>query len=155
AARQDDSGPATMATSLVRCGGGSPAGYFRARRRDPPRRVRAPRIVILVDTGPLVAAALHGDVNHVRCAEFFTAAHLNAEQLLAPSLVVTEVCYLLARESGPKPEAEFIRSLAAATSSSPNRSHPISTARPTSSSPTPTSLLMQSTPPSSPSPNVS
>jgi uncharacterized protein len=69
--------------------------------------------VILVDTGPLVAAALHGDANHVRCVEFFTAAHLNAEQLLVPSLVVTEVCYLLARESGPKLEAEFIRSLAA------------------------------------------
>jgi predicted nucleic acid-binding protein len=30
--------------------------------------------VILIDTGLLVAAALHGDVNHVRCVEFFTAA---------------------------------------------------------------------------------
>ncbi len=39
--------------------------------------------------------------------------HLNAEPLLVPSLVVTEVCYLLARESGPRLEAEFLRSLAA------------------------------------------
>jgi predicted nucleic acid-binding protein len=69
--------------------------------------------VILIDTGPLVAAALHGDANHVRCVEFFTAAHLNAEPLLVPSLVVTEVCYLVARESGPRLEAEFLRSLAA------------------------------------------
>lgn len=69
--------------------------------------------MILVDTGPLVAAALHGDINHIRCVELFTAAHLNAEPLLVPSLVVTEVCYLLEREAGPRVEAEFLRSLAA------------------------------------------
>ena len=69
--------------------------------------------MILVDTGPLVAAALHGDDNHRRCVEFFTASHLNAEPLLVPSLVVTEVCYLLAREAGARVEAEFLRSLAA------------------------------------------
>jgi predicted nucleic acid-binding protein len=50
--------------------------------------------VILVDTGPLVAAALHGDTNHVRCVEFFTSAHLNAEPLLVPSLVITEIATL-------------------------------------------------------------
>jgi predicted nucleic acid-binding protein len=69
--------------------------------------------VILVDTGPLVAAALHGDVNHVRCAELFASLHLNEEALLVPSLVVTEVCYLLEREAGPRVEAGFVRSLAA------------------------------------------
>jgi len=68
--------------------------------------------VILVDTGPLVAAALHGDVNHVRCVELFTSLHLNEEALLVPSLVVTEVCYLLEREAGPRVEAQFVRSLA-------------------------------------------
>jgi uncharacterized protein len=69
--------------------------------------------VILVDTGPLVAAALDGDSNHNRCVELFTALHLNSEPLVVPSFVVTEVCYLLAREAGPRLEAEFVRSLAA------------------------------------------
>ncbi len=69
--------------------------------------------MILVDTGPLVAAALAGDTNHVRCVELFTSLHLNAEQLLVPSFVVTEVCFLLEREGGPRLEAQFVRSLAA------------------------------------------
>jgi len=69
--------------------------------------------VILVDTGPLVAAALNGDAHHIKCVELFTAAHVNSESLLVPSLVVTEVCYLLERESGPRLEADFLRSVAA------------------------------------------
>ncbi len=68
--------------------------------------------MILVDTGPLVAAALSGDVNHVRCTDLFTALHLNNEALLVPSLVVTEVCYLLEREAGPRVEAGFLESVA-------------------------------------------
>lgn len=67
--------------------------------------------MILVDTGPLVAAALSGDVNHVRCTELFTALHLNSEALLVPALVVTEVCYLLEREAGPRVEAAFLESI--------------------------------------------
>jgi uncharacterized protein len=69
--------------------------------------------VIVVDTGPLVAAALDNDINHVRCVELFTALHLNGEALVIPSLVVTEVCYLIAREAGPRVETGFVRSLAA------------------------------------------
>lgn len=69
--------------------------------------------MILVDTGPLVAAALDGDVNHHPCVELFTALHLNDERLVIPSLVITEVCYLLCREAGPRLEAEFVRSVAA------------------------------------------
>lgn len=68
--------------------------------------------MILVDTGPLVAAALSRDVNHVRCTELFTALHLNGEVLLVPALVVTEVCYLLEREAGPRVEAGFLESIA-------------------------------------------
>lgn len=68
--------------------------------------------MIIVDTGPLVAATLAGDVNHMRCVELFTSVHLAGEQLLVPSLVVTETCYLIAREAGPKIETEFVRSLA-------------------------------------------
>ena len=61
--------------------------------------------MILVDTGPLVAAALSRDVNHVRCTQLFTALHLNSEALLVSALVVTEVCYLLEREAGLRVEA--------------------------------------------------
>ncbi|TCN35288.1 hypothetical protein EV644_11681 [Kribbella orskensis] len=68
--------------------------------------------MIVVDTGPLVAAALSGDTNHNRCVELFTSLHLNAEQLIVPAFVVTEVCFLLEREGGPKLEAGFVRSLA-------------------------------------------
>jgi predicted nucleic acid-binding protein len=69
--------------------------------------------VIVVDTGPLVAAALSGDSNYVRCVELFTSLHLNTEQLVVPAFVVTQVCFLLEREGGPKLEAGFVRSLAA------------------------------------------
>jgi predicted nucleic acid-binding protein len=69
--------------------------------------------VIVVDTGPLVAAALSGDTNHRRCVELFASLHLNSEQLVVPAFVVTEVCFLLEREGGPKLEAGFVRSLAA------------------------------------------
>lgn len=68
--------------------------------------------MILVDTGPLVAAALADDANHRRCVDLFTSLHLNAEPMLIPSLVVTEVCYLLEREGGPRAEAGFLRGLA-------------------------------------------
>ncbi|MFC0627806.1 type II toxin-antitoxin system VapC family toxin [Kribbella deserti] len=69
--------------------------------------------MIVVDTGPLVAAALSGDNNHSRCVELFTSIHLNGERMVIPPLVVTEVCYLLEREAGAKVESEFVRSLAA------------------------------------------
>ena len=68
--------------------------------------------MIVVDTGPLVAAALVADVNHRRCVELFASLRLNNERLVVPPFVVTEVCYLLARSGGSKPEAAFVRSLA-------------------------------------------
>ena len=68
---------------------------------------------MIVDTGPLVAAALAGDTNHMRCVELFTALHLNGEPLMVPSLVVTEVCYMLCREAGPRIETDFVSSLVA------------------------------------------
>ena len=42
--------------------------------------------MIVVDTGPLVAAALSNDVNHRRCVDLFTSVHLNAEPMMIPSL---------------------------------------------------------------------
>lgn len=50
--------------------------------------------MILVGTGPLIAAALSGEVNQVRCTELFTSLHLDNEPLLVPSQVVTEVCFV-------------------------------------------------------------
>jgi uncharacterized protein len=40
--------------------------------------------VILVDTGPIVAAALTRDVHHRACVDLFTAAHLVGDPLLEP-----------------------------------------------------------------------
>jgi len=68
--------------------------------------------VILVDTGPIVAAALTRDVHHRACVDLFTAAHPAGDSLAVPSPVVTEACYLLAREAGARAEAAFLTSLA-------------------------------------------
>jgi uncharacterized protein len=73
---------------------------------------------VIVDTGPIVAAALTRDVHHRASVDLFTAAHLADEPLLVPAPVVTEVCYLLAREAGQRAEAAFLTSLAKATSPS-------------------------------------
>jgi predicted nucleic acid-binding protein len=67
---------------------------------------------MVVDSGPLVAAALVSDHNHRRCIELFASLRLNNERLVIPPFVVSEVCYLLAREAGSKQEAAFVRSLA-------------------------------------------
>jgi uncharacterized protein len=67
---------------------------------------------VIVDTGPIVAAALKRDVHHRASIDLFTAAHLSGEQLLLPAPVVTEVCYMLAREAGHRAEAAFLASLA-------------------------------------------
>ena len=53
--------------------------------------------MIVVDTGPLVAAALTSDANHQPCVELFASLRLNNERLVVPPFVVAEVCYLLAR----------------------------------------------------------
>lgn len=67
--------------------------------------------MIVVDTGPLVAAALSNDERHHECVELFTQAHLARRKLLVPSPVVSEVCYLLERDGGSRVEADFLRSM--------------------------------------------
>ena len=62
--------------------------------------------MILVDTGPLVAAADADDANHRRCVQFFATA---PRPLLVASSVIPEVCYLLARYLGSPAEAAFLR----------------------------------------------
>jgi len=68
--------------------------------------------VIICDTGPLVAAALSNDADHLACVELFTSLHSAGTELLVPATVVAEVGYLLAREAGPRVESLFLRSLA-------------------------------------------
>jgi len=66
--------------------------------------------VLIVDAGPLYAAAATRDKNHTKSVALLTSA---PRPLLVPQLVVTEVCYLLADRLGPQAELAFSRSLAA------------------------------------------
>lgn len=71
--------------------------------------------MIICDTGPLVAAAIHDDADHRACTDLFTGLHLAGRQMLIPGTVVAEVGYLLGRTGGPTVEAAFLRSLADGT----------------------------------------
>jgi hypothetical protein len=64
--------------------------------------------VLVVDAGPLVAAAASRDRNHERCVALLSQA---TGPLLVPALVVTEVAYLLGDRLGEEAELAFARSL--------------------------------------------
>jgi predicted nucleic acid-binding protein len=68
--------------------------------------------VIIVDTGPLVAAALVKDPDHHACVELFTGLHLAGREMIIPAVVIAEVGYLLGRKADARTEALFLRSLA-------------------------------------------
>jgi len=53
--------------------------------------------VLIVDVGPLVAAAATRDRHHARCVELLANA---PRPLVVPLLVVTEVAYFLADRGG-------------------------------------------------------
>jgi uncharacterized protein len=65
--------------------------------------------VLIVDAGPLYAAAATRDRNHGRSIDLLSRAE---GPLLVPALVVTEVSYLLADRIGAHAEAAFVRSIA-------------------------------------------
>jgi len=65
--------------------------------------------MILVDTGPLVAAANRKDAHHTASIAALAAAR---PPRLVPGLVIAEVSYLLARDATAAVEAEFLRSFA-------------------------------------------
>jgi predicted nucleic acid-binding protein len=65
--------------------------------------------VLVVDAGPLYAAAARGDRDHARCATLLRA-HAGAP-LVVPALVVTEVAYLIGARLGAGAEAAFARAL--------------------------------------------
>jgi predicted nucleic acid-binding protein len=66
--------------------------------------------MIVVDTGPLVAAADADDKHHDACSRLLLTS---PETLIVPVAVVVEVGYLLERNLGPKAEASFLRTLSA------------------------------------------
>jgi uncharacterized protein len=63
--------------------------------------------MILVDTGPLVAAANRKDADHDASVNALADAHAPR---LVPCVVIAEVAYLLARDAGAPVEAAFLRS---------------------------------------------
>lgn len=63
--------------------------------------------MIIVDTGPLVAAADADDHDHERCVAMFRTAR---RPWLVPQPVIAEVCYMLERERGSQAESAFLRS---------------------------------------------
>lgn len=65
--------------------------------------------MLLVDAGPLYAAAATRDKHHQRSVELLAKA---PRPLLVPALVVTEVCYLLGDRIGAHAELAFVRSIA-------------------------------------------
>jgi predicted nucleic acid-binding protein len=64
---------------------------------------------MIVDTGPLVAAANRKDDHHVPSVKLLGETR---RPMIVPSPVVAEVCHLLERDAGSRIEAQFIRSLA-------------------------------------------
>ncbi|HYT29550.1 MAG TPA: PIN domain-containing protein [Actinomycetota bacterium] len=64
--------------------------------------------MLVVDAGPLVAAAATRDRNHERCVELLSNA---TRPLIVPSLVVTEVASFLQDRISPAAERAFARSI--------------------------------------------
>ena len=66
--------------------------------------------MLIVDAGPLYAAAATRDRHHERCVDLLSRS---PRPLLVPALVLTEVSYLLSDRIGPHAELALARSLAA------------------------------------------
>ena len=62
--------------------------------------------MILVDTGPLVAAGNRADEYHAKCVRALATAE---PPRLVPATVVAETGYLLERAAGPAVESDFLR----------------------------------------------
>lgn len=65
--------------------------------------------MLIVDAGPLYAAAVTRDKHHRRAVELLSTS---PRPLLVPVLVVTEVAYLLGDRIGPHAELAFARAVA-------------------------------------------
>lgn len=67
--------------------------------------------MVIVDTAPLVAAALINDDKHDACIEVFNRLHSDKQVLAVSPFVAAETCYMLKREGGSRTAAQFLRSL--------------------------------------------
>ncbi|MDR8407719.1 PIN domain-containing protein [Nonomuraea sp. 3-1Str] len=67
--------------------------------------------MIVVDTGPIVAATFRDDKNHERCVHEFTRLRSADRPLLVPSFVAGESCYMIGKLGGARAEAAFLRLL--------------------------------------------
>jgi predicted nucleic acid-binding protein len=65
--------------------------------------------IAIVDTGPLYALVDADDAEHDRCRAVLERSDL---QLVVPSLVVAEACYLIGTRLGAREEAALVRGLA-------------------------------------------
>lgn len=66
--------------------------------------------MLVVDTGPLVAAAITRDRNHARCVQLLAETD---GPLVVPALVVTEAAYLLGNRLGQRAELAFAAAIRA------------------------------------------
>ena len=65
---------------------------------------------MIVDAGPLYAAADEGDAHHLEAVAILERA---TRPLVVPILVVAEVCHLIGTRLGPEAETRFLGALAA------------------------------------------
>jgi uncharacterized protein len=65
--------------------------------------------MIVIDTGPLVAAVDADSKDHRTCASLLDE---RADELIVPASVVVETCWMLARLVGTSAEAELLASIA-------------------------------------------
>jgi hypothetical protein len=63
---------------------------------------------MIIDTGPLVAAANRKDPDHEACRRLLAVA---GGTLVVPALVVAEATFMIERAGGAAAEARFLRSL--------------------------------------------
>lgn len=63
---------------------------------------------MIIDTGPLVAAANRNEPDHQACRRLLTET---IGQLIVPALVIAEATFMIERAGGPTIEARFLRSL--------------------------------------------
>jgi predicted nucleic acid-binding protein len=66
-------------------------------------------VTVIADTGPLYALIDRSDKWHVRVVKWWKA---NAERVVIPVCVLSEVCYLLHTRISPDAEASFVKSIA-------------------------------------------
>jgi predicted nucleic acid-binding protein len=84
------------------------ARRFGTDRGDSPQRAAAIRLI--VDAGPLYAAFDADDRHHSVCRELLES---HSGPLLLPTLVITEVAYLIESRLGAEAETRFVGDLAA------------------------------------------